>query len=67
MLKTEDIRKMSAKELINISSELRTEIAEIRRRIHLGETQNSRVLRVKRRDHARVLTILGEQLSKEKA
>lgn len=67
MLKIDEIRKMDTKELINKSTELKAEIAEIRRRIHMGETQNTRILRLKRRDHARVLTVLSEELSKEKA
>lgn len=67
MLKIEDIRKMDTNELISKSTELRDEITEMRRRIHMGETQNTRVIRAKRRDHARVLTVLSEELSKEKA
>jgi large subunit ribosomal protein L29 len=67
MLKMDDIRKLSTSELVTKSTELRDEINEMKRRIHVGETQNPRVLRVKRRDLARVLTVLSEQLSKENA
>ena len=67
MLKMEDIRKMDTKELVEKSTNLRDEIAEMRRRIHMGETQNTRSLRIKRRDLARMLTVLSEQLAKENA
>lgn len=65
-MKVTDIRKLSTSELTSQSTQLREEIAEIKRRIHSGETQNVRVLRTKRKDLARMLTVLGEQLSKEK-
>lgn len=67
MIKMEDIRKMSTDELVKKSTELRDEIAEMKRRIHMGEVQNTRVIRSKRRDLARMLTVLSESLSKEKA
>ena len=67
MLKIDDIRKMTTEELVAKSSEIREEIVEMRRRVHMGEVQNPRVLRIKRRDLARVLTVLGEQLAKENA
>lgn len=67
MLKVDEIRKMTTAELATKSTELRDEIAEMRRRIHMGEMQNARALRVKRRDLARMLTVLSEQLSKENA
>ena len=63
----EDIRKMSAEDLIKQSGEMREEIAEMKRRIHSGEVQNTRAVRVKRRELARVLTVLGEHLAKERA
>jgi ribosomal protein L29 len=66
-VKMEEIRKMKAEELVSTSSALRDEIAEMKRRVHMGEVQNPRVLRTKRRELARVLTVLGEHLSKEKA
>ena len=67
MLKMEEIRKMSTDELVKKSTELREDITEMKRRIHMGEVQNTRNIRMKRREHARVLTVLSEALSKEKA
>lgn len=67
MLKIDDVRKMTTEDLIKKSTELRAEIVEMKRRVHMGEVQNPRVLRVKRRDLARVLTVLGEALAKENA
>lgn len=63
----EDIRKMTADQLVKSTAELREEISEMKRRIHMGEVQNTRVVRIKRRELARQLTVLGEHLSKEKA
>ncbi len=60
-----DIRKLSTSDLATQSTKMREEIAELRRRLHMGETQNVRELRNKRKDLARMLTILGEQLAKE--
>lgn len=67
MLKVEEIRKLTTEELIKKSSEYREDIAEMKRRIHMGEVQNPRAIRTKRRELARILTILSEELSKEKA
>lgn len=67
MLKIDEIRAMKTEKLVTTSNEIRAEITEMRRRIHMGETQNTRVLRAKRRDLARVLTVLGQELVKEKA
>lgn len=64
-MKTTDIRKMKTAEIATSVTTLREEIAELRRRIHLGETQNVRVLRAKRKDLARMLTIMSENLAKE--
>lgn len=63
----EDIRKMSADELVKETNQLREDIAEMKRRIHMGEVTNPRNVRVKRRELARMLTVLSEHLSKEKA
>ncbi len=60
-----DIRKLSTAELAVETSKLREEITEIRRRIHSGEMTNVRTLRAKRKDLARMLTVLSEQLIKE--
>lgn len=67
MAKMEEIRNMKAEELVKMTSSLREEIAEMKRRIHMGEVQNPRVVRLKRRELARMLTVLGEHLSKERA
>lgn len=64
-MKVVEIRKLSTKEITTESTKLREEIAELRRRLHMGETQNVRVLRGKRKDLARMLTVLSEQLTKE--
>lgn len=64
-MKTADIRKLPTKELATKSNELREEIVSLKRRISLGEVDNTRLVRHKRKDLARVLTVLGEQLSKE--
>jgi ribosomal protein L29 len=64
-MKIADIRKLSTTELTTESSKLRDEIADLKRRLHLGEVQNVRVIRGKRKDLARVLTVLGEALVKE--
>ncbi len=64
-MKVVEIRKLSTKELTEQSSALREEIVNLRRGIHMGETQNVRILRTKRKDLARMLTVLGEQLAKE--
>ena len=64
-MKIIEIRKLSTSELTTESSKLRTEIADLRRRLHMGEVQNVRIIRNKRKDLARMLTVLSEQLAKE--
>lgn len=64
-MKIADVRKLSTAQVATQSSELREEIAELRRRLYNGEVQNVRVLRSKRKDLARYLTVLSEQLAKE--
>jgi ribosomal protein L29 len=64
-MKVADIRKLKTEELAVETTKLREEIAEIRRRVHMGETTNVRSLRTKRKDLARMLTVLTEQLTKE--
>ena len=66
-MRVADIRKLSTEELTVESNKLRDEIAELKRRLYSGELQNVRVIRNKRKDLARVLTVLGEQLVKESA
>lgn len=64
-MKIAEIRKLSTNELTSESTKLNEEIAELRRRIHMGEVQNVRAIRNKRKDLARMLTVLSEQLAKE--
>ncbi len=64
-MKVIEIRKLSTQELTVESSKLRDEIVELRQRLYSGEVQNVKALRNKRKDLARFLTVLGEQLSKE--
>ena len=64
-MKIVEIRKFDTGELAAKSTELREEIVEMKRRLYMGEVQNTRSLRVKRRDLARIMTVLSEQLSKE--
>lgn len=66
-MKIAEIRKLSTGDLTKKSTELREELAELRRRLYSGEAQNVRVIRSKRKDLARVLTVLSEQLTKEVA
>lgn len=64
-MKIAEIRKFSTEQLAGEVTKLREEVAELRRRTHMGEVQNIRTLRNKRKDLARMLTILGENLTKE--
>ena len=64
-MKIIDIRKQNTSELTAAATNLREEIAELKRRLHMGEVQNVRILREKRKDLARMLTVLSEQLAKE--
>lgn len=64
-MKVAEIRKLSTTELTTQSTQLREEIAELKRRVHLGEQTNVRVIRNKRKDLARLLTVLSEALVKE--
>jgi ribosomal protein L29 len=65
-MKIIDVRKISTADLTVQVTKLREEIVELRRKIHLGEVTNVRSLRMKRKDLARMLTVLSEQLDKEK-
>lgn len=66
-MKIADIRKYSTDELTVETSKLREEITALKRRAVTGETLNVRLVRAKRKDLARMLTVLSEQLSKETA
>lgn len=65
-MKISDIRKLPTADLTKESSKLRDEIVELKRSKVMGESQNVRMIKHKRKDLARVLTVLGEQLTKEK-
>lgn len=65
MQKMTEIRKLSTTELANESTKLREEIAELKRGLHMGEVTNVKVVRTKRKQLARMLTVLSEQLAKE--
>jgi large subunit ribosomal protein L29 len=64
-MKVADIRKLSTEELTSEQTKLRMEIVDMRRRLYSGEMTNVRAIRAKRKDLARVLTVLEEQLSRE--
>ena len=64
-MKIVEVRKMTTEELTKQSTSLQTEIVELRRRLYSGEVQNVRILRTKRKDLARVLTVLAEHFQKE--
>lgn len=66
-MKVIEIRKLSTEELTVQTTKLRAEIAGLKRGMHMGEVQNVRVIRNKRKDLARMLTVLSEQLTKETA
>lgn len=65
-MKMTEIRKMPTKDLATETTKLRSEIAEMRRRLHMGETTNVRAIRNKRKTLARMLTVMSEQIAKEK-
>lgn len=64
-MKIADIRKIKTDELAVETTKLREEISELKRRAVTGEVQNVRQIRAKRKDLARMLTVLSEQLAKE--
>jgi ribosomal protein L29 len=65
-MKMTEIRKMETKDLASEATKLRVEIADMRRRLHMGETTNVRMIRNKRKTLARMMTVMSEQLAKEK-
>jgi large subunit ribosomal protein L29 len=64
-MKVIEIRRLTTVQLASESTKLREEIVEMKRRLHMGELQNVKALRSKRKDLARMLTVLSEQLVKE--
>ena len=64
-MRVAELRKLSTGELATQSTQLREEIAQLRRSLYNGELPNVRILRNKRKDLARMLTVFSEQLTKE--
>lgn len=64
-MKIAEIRKIKTDDLAAEATKLREEISELKRRAVTGEVQNVRTIRAKRKDLARMLTVLSEQLVKE--
>ena len=64
-MKIAEIRKIKTDELAAEATKLREEISELKRRAVTGEVQNVRTIRAKRKDLARMLTVLSEQLLEE--
>ena len=64
-MKIAEIRKLETKDLTTETVRLREEIAELKRRLSIGELDNVRVIRNKRKDLARLNTVLSEALTKE--
>lgn len=64
-MKVADIRKLSTVELTAETTKMRDEIADLKRHIYMGDNQNVRAVRNKRKDLARMMTVLSEQLVKE--
>ncbi len=64
-MKVTEIRKLSTTDLTKETTKVREEITELKRRLHLGEIHNVRIIRTKRKDLARLLTVLSEALMQE--
>ena len=64
-MKIAEIRKLSTTDLTTERTKLLEEITDLKRRIISVEQQNVRLVRNKRKDLARMLTVLSEQLVKE--
>ncbi len=64
-MKTVEIRKLSVEELTKESVKLRDEIMTLKSQIKLGQLTNVRLVKMKRKDLARVLTVLSDELAKE--
>lgn len=64
-MKINEIRKLNTNDLTLKSNELRQDIVSLRRKVSLGEVNNVRLVKQRRKDLARVLTVLGENLQKE--
>ena len=65
MMKIAEIRKMETDKIMKQLSGVRLEIAELRKGLSMGESTNVRAIRNKRKQLARMLTVVGEKLDKE--
>ena len=64
-MKMIDIRKLSTADLSKESVKIKNEIFELKHKLLLGQITNVKLIKLKRKDLARVLTVLSEQLLKE--
>jgi ribosomal protein L29 len=64
-MKMIDIRKLDTAQLTKETVKVREEIAELKRRLIIGEIDNVRAIRNKRKDLARLNTVLSDALTKE--
>lgn len=64
-MSTEEFHDMSAAELRARSSELRKELFNMRMQLYTGQSAKTHHIRLKRRDIARVETILAQKLAAE--
>lgn len=65
-MKLTEIRKMEINKLVRQVNDVKLEIAELKKGIVMGESTNVRAVRNKRKQLARMLTVVGEKLEKEK-
>jgi ribosomal protein L29 len=65
-MKIAEIRKLETDKLIKQVIKVRLEIAELKKGIVMGESTNVRAVRSKRKQLARMLTVVSEKLEKEK-
>jgi ribosomal protein L29 len=65
-MKIAEIRKLSTEEVAKLAMDLRSEIVDTKRSLYNGQLTNYKLVRSKRKELARALTILSENLSKEK-
>lgn len=61
------LQKMKQDELVKKAAELRTEIADVRRGIKMGDVQNTQVAKQRRRELARIHTLLKNPVTEAKA
>ncbi len=60
-----DMRKQKTSDLTERANKLRADIIEQTRRVRTGELTNVRSIRASRKDLARLLTVISEQLTQE--